>query len=506
MTTFPLPRRIALTLGTVGLVSCLAITASATYGVDANRLRAHLTFLASDDLAGRANGTPTLDRAADYIAQQFQEAGLEPGGDLGSYFQSFPVTLPPGPADGSVMVISGSRGDTRFRLGLDVHALSVREADAGAEAGNERMPMAFAGYGISAPGIGYDDYLGLDVDGKAVVVFTHEPRENDPASAFGGSDLTPHADVAMKAAAAADRGARLLLLVEDFTHSIDRAEAPDWTSDPQIDDLAVPVVRVSRARLATALPRLDLRRAALRIDATLAPQSPLADATLVFDRTIAVARAQVRNVVGVLRGSDPARGRQAVVIGAHYDHLGLGGPLSMAPTMVAVIHNGADDNASGTAGMLELARVAASTKRRFRRSLVFVAFAAEEIGLLGSKHYLRQPAHPLERTRAMINLDMIGRANGRVMIGGQSASQTRTRLAPFSSLRLDDFSAGYGDDASDDAPFARAGIPTVCFFTGFHRDYHRPSDDSEAVDVEGAVAITKLALRLAAELANSPTK
>lgn len=508
MRTIGLPRRIiALMLGAIGLVSSVTTADSSRYRVDSVRLLAHLKYFSSDDLAGRANGTPALDRAADYIAGQFRQARLEPGGEPGSYFQSFPVTLPPGPGDGNAMVISGPDGDTGFRLGLDFHALSVRDADAGRDGRNERLPLAFAGYGISAPGIGYDDYQGLDVDGKAVVVFTHEPRELDSDSAFGGGALTPHADVAMKAAVAAERGARLLLLVEDYTHPIDRAQAPDWTSDPQIDVLAVPVVRVGRARLATAIPRLDLRAIAQRIDATLVPQSSaLDDMTLMFDRTTAVTRSRVRNVVGILRGADPVRAREAIVVGAHYDHLGLGGPLSMTATTAGRIHNGADDNASGTAGMLELARVAASGGRRFRRTLVFVAFAAEEIGLIGSKHYLRQPAVPLERTTLMINLDMIGRAHGRVMIGGRSALEPRARLAPFSRLRLDGFTEGYGDDSSDDAPFARAGIPTVCFFTGFHSDYHRPSDDWDAVDVEGAADIAALALRLAADLANAPAR
>ncbi|MFN2445962.1 MAG: M20/M25/M40 family metallo-hydrolase [Vicinamibacterales bacterium] len=497
------------TLSTIGVLA-LAVAGlggqSGPYRVAPERLLKHLTFLASDDLAGRANGSPGLERAADYIAAQFRDARLVPGGDAGSYFQPFAVTMPPEAVGQRTMTIAGPEGETRFRLGMEFHPLFVRDPELDEEDVFEPAALVFAGYGISAPGLGYDDYGAVDVRGKAVIVFTHEPQEDDSTSVFNGTALTPYADIATKAAHAADRGARLLVVVEDPRHIVDRALAPDWPSDPQIDDLRVPVLRVDRARLAQALPKLDLRMLARRIDASLRPQSVALDtATLTFDRATAVTRFRVRNVVGVLRGSDPARAGEAIVIGAHYDHLGLGGRFSMAPTAQGAVHNGADDNASGTAAVLEMARVAATRGRRFPRTLVFAAFAAEEIGLLGSKHYVRHAALPPSRTVAMINLDMIGRSRGRVLIGGNHASlDVRShlqRLALRPSLRLDDFAEGYDGDSSDDGPFAQAGVPTVCFFTGFHGDYHRPSDDWVNVDEKGAAEIATMALRLAGELA-----
>lgn len=492
------------------VVAAVAVVVLGATGPRASseRLRAHLQFLASDELSGRGNGSPGLERAADYIAGRFREARLEPGGDNGTYFQTFPVTLPPDPAGRRIMVVAGPSGETRFRLGLEFHPLFVRDARLAEDEIESPMGLAFGGYGISAPGLGYDDYQGLDVSGRAVVVFTHEPQENDPTSMFGGVSLTPYADIALKASRAAERGARMLVVVEDPTHVIDRAQAPDWTSDPQIDDLALPVIRIDRGRLAAALPSLDLRTLARRIDTSLTPQSVVIDgATLTFDRTTAVTRARVRNVIGIWRGSDSTRAREAIVIGAHYDHLGLGGRLSMAPMATGVVHNGADDNASGTAAVLELARLASANGRRFHRTLVFVTFAAEELDLLGSKQYVRHPTVPLSRTIGMINLDMIGRAHGRVMIGGYARRDPRMRLAelvPALPLRLDGFAEGYEAGSSDDAPFARAGVPTVCFFTGFHGDYHRPSDDVEAVDVDGVAEIASLALTLAADMAGAP--
>lgn len=210
-----------------------------------------------------------------------------------------------------------------------------------------------------------------------------------------------------------------------------------------------------------------------------------------------------RNVVGILTGTDRSC-TTGVVVGAHYDHVGLGRRHSMSPGRAGEIHNGADDNASGTAAVMQMARTAAANRTRFACSLVFVTFAAEEIGLIGSSHYLSQPSIPLDRTLAMINLDMIGRARGRVMIGGAVRTPTLQPLLRdlqnVTTLKLTDFREGYGDGASDDAPFVKAGIPALVFFTGFHDDYHRPSDDWQRIDVAGAAEIAKLALAAAERL------
>jgi hypothetical protein len=210
-----------------------------------------------------------------------------------------------------------------------------------------------------------------------------------------------------------------------------------------------------------------------------------------------------RNVVGILPGADRSC-TTGVVIGAHYDHVGVGRRHSMSSSRVGEIHNGADDNASGTAAVIQMARTAAANRPRFACSLVFVTFAAEEIGLIGSNHYVSQPSIPLDRTLVMINLDMIGRARGRVMIGGAvrtPALQPVVRdLQNITSLKLSDFREGYGDGASDDAPFVKAGIPALVFFTGFHDDYHRPTDDWPLIDTAGAAEVAKLALTVAERL------
>ncbi len=510
MTPVTEPRRPRLALIAAPVVAVALATPGAAdinpVRADPDRVLAHIKHLSSDELGGRGNGTPGLERTAEYLAARFREARLQPGGEAGTFYQPFAITLAPDADARRALVISGSSRETRFTLGTHYHPLFVRDADASYESPNERLALVFAGYGISAPGLGYDDYRDIDVAGKAVIVFTHEPQENDPASVFDGRSLTPHGGIEMKAMQARQRGASLLVLVEDTAHVLDRAPTRAWTEDPQIDDLGMPVVRVDRARLSRALQGLDFDAAARRIDGSLVPESrTVPGATLAFDGSTAITRARVRNVVAILRGADAALSREAVVIGAHYDHLGLGGPQSMAPSATGTVHNGADDNASGTAALLETARLAAT--RRLPRTLVFVAFAAEEIGLLGSRHYVDHPPVPITRTVAMINLDMIGRPRGRVMVGGQERTprlkERIAALAPLTPLRLDGFAEGYEDGASDDASFLRAGVPTVSFFTGFHGDYHRPTDDWASVDAAGTAEIATLALALAADLANA---
>ena len=208
-------------------------------------------------------------------------------------------------------------------------------------------------------------------------------------------------------------------------------------------------------------------------------------------------------MVGVLDGADDERNQEAVVVGAHYDHVGLGGRLSGAPERTGEIHNGADDNASGIAALIEIARSAATDRARFPRSLVFVAFAGEERGLLGSRHYASAPVIPLADTVLMLNLDMIGRSRGRVEVGGLDSTPALRAEIDAAALvaNIDVRPGGPGAGRSDDSSFIDKRIPALHFFTGFHDDYHRPSDDWNLVDAEGTARVATLALELAARIA-----
>jgi Zn-dependent M28 family amino/carboxypeptidase len=201
-------------------------------------------------------------------------------------------------------------------------------------------------------------------------------------------------------------------------------------------------------------------------------------------------------------GSEDARDEEAVVLGAHYDHVGLGGRYSAAPDRTGEIHNGADDNASGVAALIEVARAAASDRGRFSRSLVFVAFAGEERGLFGSAHYATHPVIPMADTVAMINLDMIGRSNGRLEVSGlnEVPSLAPDVEAAAAVAGLDVRRGGAGAGRSDDSSFIDKNVPSLHFFTGFHADYHRPTDDWPRIDATGTARVATLALELAARL------
>jgi Zn-dependent M28 family amino/carboxypeptidase len=309
-----------------------------------------------------------------------------------------------------------------------------------------------------------------------------------------------------KAAAARNHGARALLVVMDPSHRTDDAPYGLFRVDPDAEDHGIPVLRIKRSQVSRLIDELGLDALAKRIDGDLMPRSrALPGVTLDYEEHLAKNRRTVRNVVGVLPGRD-ARGREAVVIGAHYDHVGLGGPLSLAPEKTGEVHNGADDNASGTAAVIEMARAAVAERSRFSRTLVFVAFASEERGLLGSAQYVRDPAIPVADTMAMLNLDMVGRAKGSVDVSGAAASSAMgaeleaASKASGDALRIKHEGPGAG--RSDDASFLDKNIPAVNFFTGFHDDYHRPSDDWQKIDAPGTARVAALALELAARLAN----
>ena len=483
-------------------------TSAPSAPVSAASFLSHVRYLASDDLGGRGNGTPGLDRAGDYIASLFMSGGLAPAGDHQSFFQAFDGDMRVEPPASSSLVVHSDHGDEALALGDQYFPLSIIDRTHGEPAPSvDRLPVVFAGYGITAPAFDYDDYAGLDVAGKAVFVFTHEPQEDEETSVFNGRALTPGGVIATKAREAARRGAALLIVADDPAHHVDYSVIRSWWNDPQSDEFAIPVLRVARARIARSMGGIDFDRIARRIDQTLVPESrAIPGVTVSYTEYRAHLRPRLRNVVGLVRGSDPARPGEAIVVGAHYDHLGIGGRFSEAPDQTGTTHNGADDNASGTAAMIELCRAAAALRPHLPITLVCVGFAGEEIGLLGSDYYVTHPSIPLDQTQAMINLDMVGRARGRVMVGifgDQNAlKDLRRQMQPWTRLTIDDFShGGYEADASDESSFAARGIPSIAFFTGFHADYHLPGDDWQKIDAEGGARIADLALRLVTTLA-----
>lgn len=497
----------------VALLLSVALTADSRPAIQPDALLAHVKFLSSDELEGRGNGTKGLERAADYIADQFKGAGLQPGGANGAWFQPFELVTGLTVGEPNRLTLRARGHSVTFALGEHYLPLSATATNSTRAASMEisDAPIAFAGHGISAPALNYDDYAGVDVKGKAVIVFTHEPQEHDDKSRFDGRTLTTHVTLMNKAMTARHNGARLLLVVSDPTHEREDGPFDGFARDPQAEDYGIPVLRLRRDRIASLLDAWGLDALAKEIDATGAPKSRILDGQADYVEHLAKTRRTVRNVIGVLPGSDPARAHEAVVVGAHYDHLGFGGRHSMNPNLAGQVHNGADDNASGTAAIIEVARVAAANRPKFGRTMVFVAFAGEELGLIGSAQYVSNPAVPLDRTAAMLNLDMVGRPRGRIMVSGLETAPAidedlKAAAAGIDDLEIRRFQDGAGVGSSDDTSFLLKKVPSVAFFSGFHSDYHRPTDDWPHIDGPGAARVASLAYELAARLASRPER
>lgn len=498
---------VALLGSAVGLgAGALAKAAAATPPIMSQALLGHIRFLASDDLQGRGNGSEGLERAADYIAAQFEGTGLRPGGASGDWFQPFELTTGVTVGPGNALVVRTGSQSVRLSLGASYFPLAamLNDSTPTASIDLDDVPVVFAGYGISAPGFKYDDYAGLDVAGKAVLIFSHEPQEARSDSKLNGARPITETTLDSKALAARTRGARALLVVSDPSHRTDEANYRLFMIESDVEDHGIPVLRVRRDDMAPLLDAWELDRVASQIDLDLVPRSrALTGATIDYSEHFSRKRRTVRNVVGILQGADDVRDDEAVVLGGHYDHVGLGGRFSASPERAGEIHNGADDNASGIAALIEMARSASADRRRFPRSLVFVAFAGEERGLLGSVHYTSSPPIPLADTVAMINLDMIGRSNGKVEVGGLDAAPSLARDVEAAArvAGLDMRRGGPGAGRSDDSSFIDRRVPALHFFTGFHADYHRPSDDWDRIDAAGTARVATLVLELAARLA-----
>lgn len=493
-------------------LSLVASTLAATSEISPDRILEHIKFLASDDMKGRADGSPELERAAEYIAGEFNGIGLRPGGRSNTWFQPFELIAGLTIGSRNVLVLREGERAVRFTLGVSYFPLSAtsNESPDGLSADLKELPVVFAGYGISAPRLNYDDYAGLEVNDKAVLVFSHEPQEMDANSRLNGRQPLPETTLYAKAQAARSRGARALVVVTDPAHQTEQADFKMFAVDPDAEDLGIPVLRVRRDDAASLIELWGLTDLARRIDGDLVPRSRrLPNAALTYTESLTKNRRTVRNVIGVLPGDDAVDRAEAVVVGAHYDHVGLGGRLSVQPERTGEIHNGADDNASGTSAVIEIARAAAAEHARFRRSVVFIAFAGEERGLLGSAQYAMEPTISLARTFAMLNLDMVGRAKGAVSISGLELAPSLDADLEAAAAKVGGLVIGHegpGAGRSDDSSFIERRVPALNFFTGFHDDYHRPTDDWPRIDAEGTARVARLALELAARIASRSAK
>ena len=490
-------------------------------------------FLASDEMAGRDSLSHEGRIAAQYIAGFFHRYQLKPVGDGGTYFQNFPMVE--AQIDRSVSYLrarvssapAGGTSSRDYALGPDYTMGRQGNADVAVDA-----PLVFAGYGISAPEYQYDDFDGVNVAGKVVMVLNHEPQEGNPQSRFMGGFNTVHAYNWWKPEVIRQRGAVAILMVQEGTthrpprkasgptNAQIRTDRPSHTLTSPFWDL--PMFNISRRiadeLLASTGKTIDQLEG--DISTSGAPRSlPVPGVVVEARRAIKDRRViQTRNVVGVIEGSDPVLKNEYVLVTGHYDHVGQKDQL---------IYHGADDNASATAAVLAIAEAFRAQTAPPKRSVMFLVFEAEEDGLLGAFHYVANPIVPLDKTVAVLNMDMIGRdeesptwntyaadnVNGVNLIGTLYSPDMRKVVEDENraiGLRLD-----YKTDAddregwfsrSDHYPFAVKGVPIAFFNTGEHPDYHTANDTWDRINYPKMEKIVRLVYLSTRSLANSPSR
>ncbi len=463
----------------------------------AGRLRSHITYLASDELAGRKPGMPGDSMAATYIRDQFIAAGAKPLGYNGFQYFDLIAGVKKGPKNlFKVGAVSYSDSTDFMPLSFSSNATTT-------------APVIFAGFGIigSSGDIHWNDYAGIDVSGKWVMVLRGDPEPDN-----NKSDFIPLSTDRSKALAARDKGAAGVLLVSPS--SMEKNDVPmELNYDKSVSDAGIPVVSITR-KLASDILRLpvssidSLEKSMISKVASI--QIP---AKVEINVSTDVLRDKVtsRNVMAVVSGKSPDLQNEYIVIGAHYDHLGMGGPGSgsRVPDEQGV-HGGADDNASGVASLIELARWFNLPENRPSRSLLFVSFGAEEMGLLGSRYFVAHTPVDRNSIKAMVNMDMIGRLKldaPIVTVSGtgtftvaDSMIDTYSKSLPFEVKKSPD---GYGP--SDHAAFYGDGIPVLYFTTGAHGEYHTPDDKVDLINFPGQVSVTEYVADLVAGIANMKT-
>lgn len=483
---------------------------------DADRYRATVALLADPSMEGRGPTTEGLVRARDYIADGFKTMGLEPAFD-GSYKQALDI---PFGRKRSVQRLSLSSGDATYLAKVDEEFAASTVSGTGAFEGE----VIFAGYGVSNAAQKRDSYADADVKGKVVVVFRYEPHDASGRSRWVNAQRpagswSSAAALNRKAELAAKAGAAGLIIVNPPAHN--DAGLPGPNASPQPNRRNMPVFQATAQWLAGVLERsashADVTPAELaeRFNKSAAPAEPIAGVTLSGRVKIEADARTVHNVAAVLPGSG-SLADEVVIVGAHYDHVGRGNFGSRAGAR-GKIHPGADDNASGTSGMLLLAhryarRVAAGELPRDRRTMMLVAFAAEERGLLGSRYFadhLEEAGLDAVRVAFMINLDMIGRlTNNKLTIGGRGSGEGLgdwfETLAAQTDFEFAYMDSGFGP--SDHASFYARKIPVLFFFTGLHVDYHAPGDTVDKVNYEGALRIIDLVDTALTQLVGEPER
>ncbi|QDU76459.1 Aminopeptidase YwaD precursor [Bremerella volcania] len=530
-------------------IPCGLLAEEATEAAKVASLKETLGYLASDKLKGRGIGSAGLEEASQFVARQFEAIGLKTDLINGTPFQEFEVNVSSemGPKEKNVLKLVSGEETKDLKLGDDFTPLAVGGSS------TFDAPLVFVGYGISAPKLEYDEYADLDVKGKVVVILRKEPQQGNPHSVFDGTRASQHALFSRKISNAYQNGAAGVILINDSQglgeirahvkaafetavadlvkrqqeYSTKEEHSPEeinaYLEDvtklgkkiaeygDQLEQGMDEVIPLTGAGAESSRPNFPVMFAKrgvfeplikkqfgkslsdieMGIDHTLKPVvGPLGDWKAIGETDIVRETATIHNVIGLIEAPN-ATSDEVILIGAHYDHLGMGGSGSLAP-LTHEIHNGADDNASGTTALLEVARRLMAKKDQLRHRVLVIAFTGEEEGLLGSAHYVKEPVVPLDKTLMMFNMDMVGRLNENKLIamGSGTAEMFEPLLDQLNEkhkFELTKDPGGFGP--SDHASFYAKQLPVLALFTGTHNDYHRPSDDADKINYQGMARI-----------------
>lgn len=480
------------------------LTAKEPVEETAKRIKTHIMFLADDKLEGREPGTAGNQMAYEYIAGLFAKSKINPFGT--SYYQYFDIKTGVKYSDQDEMLFER----VTKRTGIDKTPKETRkiEMTAGkdwkiigmsADGIINKSDVYFVGYGVSSTSLDYDDYFGIDVKGKVVVVLADSIKEGK-----NKHFLSEYSDIKYKITNARDHGAKAVILVKTLNYSNDSFFPLKTDQFYKNNDIIV--VQASRESINQFLTReYDLKVIEKEIIKHKHPKSfKLPNALVSFYIKKEDLTASVPNVIGYINGTDPKLCGEYIVIGAHFDHLGWGGENSLYKGSVPMIHNGADDNASGSAGLLEL--VERLSKNPLKRPVIFTAFNGEEKGLLGSAYFVKNSPVPLKNIAAMFNFDMIGRMkNNDLSVFGTGTAKSFPAVIDSFAV-VDHLKVTKGTDGfapSDQASFVAENIPVLMFFTGLHADYHSPTDDWDKINFTGEAEVLNYAEDLIRAIDNS---
>ncbi len=466
--------------------SFLIATALDAKDINQKELTEYVKYLSSDELKGRFPGTPGIEAAAKFIETNFEKAGVKPIN--GTFRQDFEVTTG---------IELGERNFIAFgEIGIDAGPQWLPTAFS--ENGTAEGELCFVGYGITAPDLKYDDYEGINIKNKIAVILTSTPEGNSTES-----DFYAFSQLRYKATNARNHGASAVIFLPTITGE---DHVPELEYASMVKNSGVIAAFASHEAFNQIVGENKIKFIEEEMLGSKKPASRDLGVKVKMEIDLRDVKEKTSNIIGVVEGTDPHLKNEYIIIGAHYDHLGMGGPTSLHKSGPAV-HNGADDNASGTAGVIALGYKIAA--KPMKRSVILMGFSAEEMGLLGSDYYVQNSQKEIKNAVAMFNMDMIGRLReNKLTLFGVGSSplweQVSDSLAKEVDIKIIENNEGYGP--SDHSSFYKKDIPVLMFFSGTHGDYHSPNDDWDKINYPGMEKVLNLVYSYIETVSNKSDK